>query len=182
MNIRRKVFLIITVLWMVMIFSFSARPAEISSEDSRHVGLLVGEIFVPGFEDWTEAEREAFAEKVDHPVRKTAHAAEYAALGLFVAGAYIEGAYIEGRKPDGEKKDKKNKAAQSSGRQTGIGRGIFVPWLITAAYAATDEIHQLFVPGRSGQVSDVVLDSAGAMAGLLILGAVRFLTRRRYSE
>ena len=182
MNIRRKVFLIITVLWMVMIFSFSARPAEISSEDSRHVRLLVGEIFVPGFEDWTEAEREAFAEKVDHPVRKTAHAAEYAALGLFVAGAYIEGAYIEGRKPDGEKKDKKNKAAQSSGRQTGIGRGIFVPWLITAAYAATDEIHQLFVPGRSGQVSDVVLDSAGAMAGLLILGAVRFLTRRRYSE
>ena len=177
MNIRRKVFLIITVLWMVMIFSFSARPAEISSEDSRHVGLLVGEIFVPGFADWTEAEREAFAERVDHPVRKTAHAAEYAALGLFVAGAYIEG-----RKPDGEKKDKKNKAAQSSGRQTGIGRGTFVPWLITAAYAATDEIHQLFVPGRSGQVSDVVLDSAGAMAGLLILGAVRFFMRRRYSE
>ena len=89
MNIRRKVFLIITVLWMVMIFSFSARPAEISSEDSRHVGLLVGEIFVPGFEDWTEAEREAFAERVDHPVRKTAHAAEFAALGLFVAGAYL---------------------------------------------------------------------------------------------
>lgn len=171
MNIRRKVFLIITVLWMVMIFSFSARPAEISSEDSRHVGLLVGEIFVPGFEDWTEAEREAFAEKVDHPVRKTAHAAEYAALGLFVAGAYIEGG-----KPAGEKKDKKNKGAQSSGRQTGIGRGIFVSWLITAAYAATDEIHQLFVPGRSGQVSDVVLDSAGAMAGSAYSGGGQILS------
>ncbi|HJA82198.1 MAG TPA: VanZ family protein [Candidatus Mediterraneibacter intestinipullorum] len=177
MNIRRKVFLIITVLWMVMIFSFSARPAEISSEDSRHVGLLVGEIFVPGFEDWTEAEREAFAERVDHPVRKTAHAAEFAALGLFVAGAYIEGG-----KPAGEKKDKKNKGAQSSGRQTGIGRGIFVSWLITAAYAATDEIHQLFVPGRSGQVSDVVLDSAGAMAGSAYSGGGQIFIRRRYSE
>lgn len=177
MNIRRKVFLVITILWMVLVFSFSARPSEVSSEDSRYVGLLVGQIFVPGFGEWPEEEQEAFAKKVDHPVRKTAHAAEYAALGLLVAGAYIE----DGR-PAGEKKGKKNTAAQSTGRQTGIGRGILVPWLITAAYAATDEVHQLFVPGRSGQVSDVVLDSAGAMAGLLILGAVRFFMRRRYSE
>lgn len=103
MNIRRKVFLIITVLWMVMIFSFSARPAEISSEDSRHVGLLVGEISVPGFEDWTEAEREAFAERVDHPVRKTAHAAEFAALGLFVAGAYLYRRREARRRKEGQK-------------------------------------------------------------------------------
>ena len=77
------------ILWMILIFSFSARPAEVSSEDSRQAGLLIGEIFVPGFEDWTEEEQAAFAEKVDHPVRKTAHAAEYAVLGLLVAGAYI---------------------------------------------------------------------------------------------
>lgn len=34
-----------------------------------------------------------------------------------------------------------------------------------AAYAATDEWHQTFVPGRSGQAADVLLDSAGAAAG-----------------
>lgn len=88
---------------MILIFSFSARPAEVSSEDSRQAGLLIGEIFVPGFEDWTEEEQAAFAEKVDHPVRKTAHAAEYAVLGLLVAGAYIEGGK-KGGKHVGEKR------------------------------------------------------------------------------
>ena len=175
MSMRRKVFLVLMILWMIMIFCFSARPAEISSKDSRHVGLLVGEIFVPEFEKWTAEEQDAFAEKVDHPVRKTAHAAEYAVLGLFVAGAYIES-----RKPVREKKGKKHTAAQNSGKQTDIGSGILVPWLITAAYAATDEIHQLFVSGRSGQISDVILDSAGAMAGLLVLGTVRFFVKRRH--
>lgn len=95
-------------------------------------------------------------------MRKTAHAAEYAVLGLLVAGAYIEGGK-KGGKHAGEKS----------------GREIFVPWIITTAYAATDEIHQLLVPGRSGQLSDVILDSAGALAGLLVLGAVRFFVRRR---
>ena len=33
----------------------------------------------------------------------------------------------------------------------------------------TDEFHQLFVPGRSGQVKDVLLDSCGAAVGVLIL-------------
>ena len=51
--------------------------------------------------------------------------------------------------------------------------------MITTAYAATDEMHQLFVPGRSGQVSDVLLDSAGAIAGLALLGGIRFLVQRR---
>ena len=57
-----------------------------------------------------------------------------------------------------------------------------MPWIITTAYAATDELHQLLVPGRSGQLSDVILDSAGALAGLLVLGAVRFFVRRRREE
>jgi len=29
-----------------------------------------------------------------------------------------------------------------------------------------DEVHQLFVPGRAGQVKDVILDSAGAGVGI----------------
>lgn len=36
-------------------------------------------------------------------------------------------------------------------------------------YACTDEIHQLFVPGRSGQFRDVMIDSLGAFIGILIL-------------
>ncbi|MFH1849980.1 MAG: VanZ family protein [archaeon] len=36
-----------------------------------------------------------------------------------------------------------------------------------AIYAATDEIHQLFVPGRSGTVGDFLADCLGAMLPLL---------------
>jgi VanZ family protein len=36
--------------------------------------------------------------------------------------------------------------------------------LIAAGYAALDELHQSFVPGRGGAAQDVLLDSAGAIA------------------
>ncbi|MEH6908026.1 VanZ family protein [Neobacillus drentensis] len=35
-------------------------------------------------------------------------------------------------------------------------------------FAMTDEFHQLFVLGRVAQVKDVLIDSAGAIVGLVI--------------
>ena len=43
-------------------------------------------------------------------------------------------------------------------------------------YAISDEVHQLFVPGRGGQVKDIVIDSAGAIVG--ISGFNGFIKRR----
>ena len=45
---------------------------------------------------------------------------------------------------------------------------------ITAAYAATDEFHQLFVPGRAGRVTDVLIDSAGAFLALLAIHIILY--------
>lgn len=39
---------------------------------------------------------------------------------------------------------------------------------ICILYAASDEIHQIFVPGRAAQVKDVFIDSAGASVGILM--------------
>lgn len=36
---------------------------------------------------------------------------------------------------------------------------------IAVAYAVTDEVHQLFVPGRSADVADWIADTAGALMG-----------------
>jgi VanZ family protein len=33
-------------------------------------------------------------------------------------------------------------------------------------YAVSDEVHQLFVPGRGAQVTDVLIDNAGAFVGI----------------
>ncbi len=40
------------------------------------------------------------------------------------------------------------------------------PWGFVILYAVSDEVHQLFVPGRGGQLTDVIIDTAGAGAGL----------------
>lgn len=80
MSRRRKVFLVLMILWMTGIFVFSSRSGDESAEDSYFMGALVGDIFVPGFDEWSAQRQQAFAEAIDHPVRKTAHAAEYAGL------------------------------------------------------------------------------------------------------
>lgn len=49
-------------------------------------------------------------------------------------------------------------------------------FLGTSAYAATDEIHQLFVQGRSGSPLDWLVDTAGAAIALLV---VAWRERRR---
>ena len=50
--------------------------------------------------------------------------------------------------------------------------------VVTVLYAASDEAHQLFVPGRRGDAVDFLLDAAGAIAG----GAVQFAWSRRASR
>lgn len=39
--------------------------------------------------------------------------------------------------------------------------------ILTSAYAATDEFHQLFVEGRSCQFTDWIIDSCGAVLGTM---------------
>ena len=41
-------------------------------------------------------------------------------------------------------------------------------WGAATLYAATDEFHQLFVPGRAGLPTDVLIDATGAALGLLV--------------
>jgi VanZ family protein len=40
-------------------------------------------------------------------------------------------------------------------------------WLLTIAYAFTDEFHQSFTPGRNSTIIDVGIDSIGSLIGLL---------------
>ncbi len=47
---------------------------------------------------------------------------------------------------------------------------------ISVLYAALDEVHQSFVPSRAGSVWDVMIDTAGAVAAVLVL---HWIWRRR---
>lgn len=62
-----------------------------------------------------------------------------------------------------------------------------IPYLAAVScslfYAATDELHQVFVPGRAGRLLDICIDGAGALCGafaaLGILMLVRKIKRRK---
>lgn len=89
-------------------------------------------------------------------VRKSAHFLEYMGLGfLFSAAFYVQ-----------------------------FGKLKFVfPVLGASLYAVTDEVHQLFVEGRSCQVSDWALDSVagilGMVAFLIIFAVVTAIMNRK---
>lgn len=152
-SIVKWIFLALTVGWMILIFWFSARPGQESTEMSMSAGEKVAYLFVPGYRNWTEEEQRELAGRIDYPVRKCAHAAEYMVLAVWVF------------------------LTVSSFRKKS--KGAFIPaWLITTAYASTDEIHQLFVPGRSGRATDVCIDAAGALVGILFCFLASLIRRK----
>lgn len=160
MKEKKRMWTIFVAVWMVVIFLFSAQPSDESSRESLFVGRMVGQIFVKNFEEWPEEKQEAFAETINYPIRKTAHATEYAILGMLV--------FMRCR-------------CQNAWSRK---RMIVTAWGISTAYAATDEFHQIFIPGRAGMVTDVMIDSSGAMAGILLAALAGFIIigRNRRAE
>ena len=78
-------------------------------------------------------------------VRKTAHFTEYAILGALF---YLN--LIQFPKLNSHIKK------------------LLLPILFSYLYAITDELHQVFVPGRSAQFRDILIDTLGASFGATI--------------
>jgi len=49
-------------------------------------------------------------------------------------------------------------------------------------YAITDEFHQYFVPGRSAEIRDVLIDSSGAFIGILLTIGIIQIKRKLKSK
>ena len=144
---------LILVGWMAVIFSFSAQPAQESSRLSEIVAYRVAELFGVGM---PEADLLQLAARLDHPIRKMAHMMEYAILGILFISALC-------------------------GERLNGWRAYLWAFVLAVCYAVTDELHQILVPGRSGQASDVCVDAIGVILGLLVLFFVQKM-RRRHCE
>ncbi len=144
------------ILLMLIIFNFSSKPAAISGESSLKIASQILKQYERIADiHYEEAVRMEKLLTLDHYVRKTAHVTEYALL----AAAFALPLWVR--------------------RRRGFGLwGLSV--LFTAGYAATDELHQRFIPGRSGELRDVLIDSSGAALGaLLFLIVTAAITRRK---
>ena len=56
----------------------------------------------------------------------------------------------------------------------------YIAIIICVLYAISDEIHQMFVPGRSCQILDMTIDSLGSITGIYLLKLInKYKTERR---
>lgn len=59
---------------------------------------------------------------------------------------------------------------------------VIVAVAICVLFAATDEFHQTFVSGRNGQIIDVLIDTAGAIVGMLFYTTYHIVYRNGYKK
>ncbi len=64
--------------------------------------------------------------------------------------------------------------------QSAVTKPVHLALLFCLLYAISDEFHQLFVPGRSGQFRDVFIDGAGVVLGILVTTLVINRISRRF--
>lgn len=174
---KTRLFALLTALWLVFIFLLSAQDATKSSDFSDAFTRLILNFLEPGEHTDASALPDA-SDKADESdaaqtfanssnsdtydpvpnrdwfgiapvffksfVRKTAHFFMFCGLG-FLALCTLRSYY--GRPHI---------------------RVYASAWLFCIFCAVCDEFHQLFVPGRGAQLSDVCLDSAGALTGVLL--------------
>jgi VanZ family protein len=55
-----------------------------------------------------------------------------------------------------------------------------VAMAIAVGYAVTDELHQMFVPGRSAQLTDLLADAIGVVVGTSLCWAWGLMARQRH--
>lgn len=136
------------VLWMAVIFFFSAQNGEQSGGLSGGLTEQVAAALTPGWAQLSAADRAARLAVWHLVVRKAAHVTEFAVLGGLLMNAWVR-----------------------QHRHVGVRQAV-AALLCGLLYAVSDELHQMFVPGRGPAVTDVLIDLTGVLAGVLIIGAI----------
>ncbi len=150
-HIRSGILWTLVFVWAVVIFLFSAQDAKASTALSDRVTEILLNIL--GIDSPVFS---PFPDGFDWlpSVRTLAHFAIFAIFGSLSALA------IRSHRLGGPK-----------------------DWLFPAAislfYAIFDEIHQAFVPGRSTELKDVMVDFSGAMLGIASIALIYIWIRRR---
>lgn len=149
----------LSLLWMGVIFWFSAQSADDSSQMSGELLRDALAITVPHWEQRSPAEQLSLIDRMHTLFRKAGHFSEYSVLGML----YMKFWCI---------------FRKQSSRQAGLKKTFLLPALCAFGYAATDEFHQRFSSGRSCELRDICIDGAGACCGILIAFIIMKITLR----
>ena len=146
------------IMWLCVaitaasIFAFSAQPAAQSDSVSKGITKKVVDI-MPSTKHKSENEKKEIVKKINNVIRKCAHYTIFLCLGAFLSGAV----YL------------------SFGKKNTALNLFFACCVVCLIYAISDEVHQIFVPGRGPGVKDVLIDFCGALTGMGITSFIRFI-------
>lgn len=149
-NKKQILYFVLIIIWMIIVFTFSNEPAEISSKQSGGITERVVHAITKDNKRITQTQRD----QIETIIRKCAHFVLYLIGGIlttnFIGTTKVQDKHI-----------------------------IIYAIAFCFAYAITDEVHQLFVPGRSGEIRDVIIDTAGAITGTMLFWMLRKIVRRK---
>ena len=148
MNVKKIISVILVVVWMSVIFSFSNQQGEGSGNTSRKVCEVIISI-VDISDQYTEMEKEQIIKILEPVIRKEAHYTIYLIGGILIA----------------------NSVYQFYNKEQKM---ILISTIIGVLYAISDEVHQLAVAGRSGRIIDVIIDSLGIMTGIMLFLVIKY--------
>ena len=148
--------LIIAIGWMVCIFKLSGMNSKNSNGKSTDIISL----FIEDALDITSDEKLAHAsELINAPARKVIHASVYFILAFF--SMLLWDVIL----------DHKHYFI-----------ALLLSFIICVIFAISDEFHQTFVAGRTGQSLDVLIDSAGALVGLVFYSTYHIVFKSGYKK
>ena len=141
---KKVISIILVIIWMGIIFCFSNQNANDSTKVSD--GFITTVInFLIG-NDLSIDEKEILLEKCSFYVRKLAHFTLYFVFGILILTLLYQYKF-------------KNK--------------VLIGIVFCIIYSCSDELHQLFIPGRSGEFRDVLIDSIGSIVGIFFYKFVK---------
>lgn len=137
-NYKKVITITLILIWMCIVFKFSSQQSTESSQLSGGITKAILNFF-----NVLEGKTIEQQSQIETIVRKLAHYLIYTVGGILILS------HVNLYKISANKK-------------------VIVSQLVGTLYATTDETHQLFVPGRSGEIRDVCLDSLGVITGIII--------------
>ncbi len=125
---KKKISLLLVIIWMIFIFIMSSFDADSSNNQSNLIVNVISNLFNINNLDLLTL-----------IIRKLAHFTEYFILGLLTYNCLRD-----------------------------YHKPYYFGIIICIIYAISDEVHQIFIPGRSMRLLDIIIDSLGAIIAILV--------------
>lgn len=151
---KKIILYIILIIELLTIFIFSNQPGKKSENTSdSFASSIIDKVTNITNKDITETKKKNVIIKTRFIVRKAAHFTIYFVLGITI---YL---LLE---------------------TYNIKRIIILSIIICLIFGSIDEVHQIFIPGRTARIYDCIIDTIGGTCGIYLLFIIEKIRQKRF--